>query len=111
MVPQRDQPGVGRVGEPLSWAVKWVPSTKTKKLADVVLDDSIAYINTLHKGWLDGWGKDLRTEWQASHLIDRGHTPGHGVDQLLLDWVKSGGMTVPFCPFSCTFRHGLTVLN
>ncbi|SFF28186.1 hypothetical protein SAMN05421541_108108 [Actinoplanes philippinensis] len=51
------------------------------------------------------------TEWHVPHLIGCGHAPGHGVDQLLLDRLKLDGMAVPLCPFSCTFRHKLTVLN
>jgi hypothetical protein len=42
------------------------------------------------------------TEWQAPHLIGRGHMPGHSVDQLLRDWLKSGGMAVSFCPLTRT---------
>jgi hypothetical protein len=52
-----------------------------------------------------------RTKQQSPHLIFRGHTPGHSVDQLLRDWSKLGGTPMPFCPFLCTYRHLLTLLN
>ncbi|WP_203794753.1 hypothetical protein, partial [Actinoplanes derwentensis] len=32
------------------------------------------------------------TERQAPHLIGRGHMPGHSLDQLLRDWLKSDGI-------------------
>jgi hypothetical protein len=38
------------------------------------------------------------TERQAPHLIGRGHMPGHSLDQLLRDWLKSDGMAMSFCP-------------
>jgi hypothetical protein len=38
------------------------------------------------------------TERQAPHLTGRGHMPGHSVDQLLRDWLKSDGMAMSFCP-------------
>ena len=53
----------------------------------------------------------IRSKQHVPHLIGRGHTRGHNVDQLLLDCVKSDGTSVPLHPFSCTFRHKLTVLN
>jgi hypothetical protein len=37
-------------------------------------------------------------ERQAPHLTVRGHMPGHSVDQLLWDWLKSDGIALSFCP-------------
>jgi hypothetical protein len=38
------------------------------------------------------------TERQAPHLIGRGHMPGHRLDQLFRDWLKSNGTAMSFCP-------------
>jgi hypothetical protein len=51
------------------------------------------------------------TERQAPHLIGRGHMPGHSVDQLLRDWLKSDGIAVSFCPDLRMKWHKLMLLN
>jgi hypothetical protein len=38
------------------------------------------------------------TERQAPHLIGRGHMPGHSLDQLRRDWMKSDGIAMSLCP-------------
>jgi hypothetical protein len=56
-------------------------------------------------------GKWPWSDWHVAHLIFRGHTPGHSGDQLLQDWMKSGGTTVSFCPLLRMYRHMSAVLN
>jgi hypothetical protein len=39
------------------------------------------------------------TARQAPHLIGCGHMPGHSLDQLHRDWLKSDGIGMSFCPY------------
>jgi hypothetical protein len=51
------------------------------------------------------------TERQAPHLIGRGHMPGHSLDQLFRDWLKSDGIALSFCPDLRMKWHKLMLLN
>jgi hypothetical protein len=53
----------------------------------------------------------FRSGWQVPHLIGRGHSPGHSLDQLLRDWLKSDVTAVPFCPDLRMKWHKLMLLN
>jgi hypothetical protein len=48
---------------------------------------------------------------QGPHLIGRGHMPGHRLDQLYRDWLKSDGIAVSFCPDLRMKWHKLMLLN
>jgi hypothetical protein len=38
---------------------------------------------------------------QVPYLIGGGHMPGHSLDQLFRDWLKSDGIAMSFCPDLC----------